>query len=257
MHHTQPMFVKSFELFRLIETEKVGYNNLLSSLVLFLLSRYIHFDKQNVIVVITHDVNTQRFELFRRAIVDRNEDAWEIIITNYRPLVTNWIRRHPHFPDLNEDVQYILNGAFGKFWRGMTPDKFAESENLRAILGYLNTCIHSVIVDSARKQEKADLFSELPDASGTESHPDLATEDNTADQMRSREFWDWLDERLKDEKERRVIYGRFVLGLKPGEIYAQYQELFRDVNEVYRIKENFIARLRRDKGLGSFFSDMS
>jgi hypothetical protein len=54
---------------------------------------------------------------------------------------------------------------------------------------------------------------------------------------------------LHDEKERRVVYGSFVLALKPRELYAQFQDTFRDVNEVYRVKENVLARLRRDAEL--------
>jgi hypothetical protein len=42
------------------------------------------------------------------------------------------------------------------------------------------------------------------------------------------------------------VYGSFVLALKPRELYAQFREAVRDVNEVYRVKENVLARLRRD-----------
>jgi hypothetical protein len=54
---------------------------------------------------------------------------------------------------------------------------------------------------------------------------------------------------MQSEQERRVIYGSFALALKPREIYAQSGELFDDVKEVYRIKENVLARLRRDAEL--------
>jgi len=57
---------------------------------------------------------------------------------------------------------------------------------------------------------------------------------------------------LCNEKERRVVYGSFVLALKPRELYAQFRETFRDVKEVYRVKENVLARLRRDAELQEF-----
>jgi hypothetical protein len=68
--------------------------------------------------------------------------------------------------------------------------------------------------------------------------------------VRWQEFWEEVDARLRDEKERRVVYGSFVLALKPRELCAQFPETFCDVNQVYRIKENVLARLRRDTELG-------
>ena len=49
-----------------------------------------------------------------------------------------------------------------------------------------------------------------------------------------------------------MVYGSFVLALKPRELYAQFRETFRDVKEVYRVKENVLARLRRDAELQEF-----
>jgi hypothetical protein len=66
------------------------------------------------------------------------------------------------------------------------------------------------------------------------------------------EFWREINARVRDEKEHRVVYGSFVLALKPRELYAQFRETFRDVNDVYRVKENVLARLRRDAELREF-----
>jgi hypothetical protein len=43
--------------------------------------------------------------------------------------------------------------------------------------------------------------------------------------------------------------------MKPSEIYREYPQTFRDVKEIYRIKENILARLRRDKELQAFFAE--
>ena len=69
------------------------------------------------------------------------------------------------------------------------------------------------------------------------------------DRTQKQAFWDEIDARLRSDKERRVVYGSFVLALKPRELYAQSPDLFRDVREVYRVKENVMARLRRDAEL--------
>jgi hypothetical protein len=82
--------------------------------------------------------------------------------------------------------------------------------------------------------------------------------DPTADMLdaiQRREFWAWLEARLHNEKERRVVYGTFFLALKPRELHIQFQGLFRDQAEVHRVKENVLARLRRDPELRRFFGE--
>jgi hypothetical protein len=66
---------------------------------------------------------------------------------------------------------------------------------------------------------------------------------------RRQKFWGIVLGRLHDEKERLVIDESFVLGLKPREIYDKYPQKFTDVDEVYKIKQNILARLRRDPEL--------
>ena len=60
---------------------------------------------------------------------------------------------------------------------------------------------------------------------------------------------------MKDDKERAVIYGSFVLDLKPAEMLDTYTHLFRDVREIYTTKENVLARLRRDSSLKELVED--
>src|SRR6186713_2579488 len=56
------------------------------------------------------------FELLRRAILEQNHDAWELIYRQYRPLVSGWVTRYPSFQDTGEEVDYFVNAAFDKFW---------------------------------------------------------------------------------------------------------------------------------------------
>jgi hypothetical protein len=51
------------------------------------------------------------------------------------------------------------------------------------------------------------------------------------------------------------VYGSFVLALKPRDLYAQFRDTFRDVREVYRVKERVLARLRRDAELEKLFRE--
>jgi len=188
------------------------------------------------------------FELFRRAIVEHSERAWRLVYDQYRPLVAGWTERHSAFSSCGEEVQFIVNGAFDRMWSALTPDRFQRFSDLRSLLRYLQMCVHSVILDLVRKTQ-------LPQISLNHAEPNLAQislhnlGSRPEDGIYRQEFWQAIQARLKDEQELRVVYASFVLGLKPREICARYEDLFVDVRQVYRVKENVLARLRRDSEL--------
>jgi hypothetical protein len=195
------------------------------------------------------------FELFRRAFMLRSEDAWECVYHQYRKLVLGWVTRHPLSSTLDEEAEYFLNRAFEKMWTGITPQKFAQFSDLKALLHYLQLCVHSVIVDHARAREQAIL---IEDDSGSEPE-NLVFQENAeavesvehqvASHLDARALWDEVAIRLKTEQERVVVYGMFVLNLKSREVYEEFHGVFANIDEIYMIKENIIARLRRDRDL--------
>ena len=195
------------------------------------------------------------FELLRRAIVERKEEAWQLIYTQYSPLVSGWVTRHANFEDTGEEIAYFVNCAFEKFWSALTPDKFLGFPDLKALLRYLQMCVHSVIVDHVRLNAHTSLtvWTEQIADEGAGEAWDATTD--MLDEVQRREFWRWLEARLHNDKERRVVYGSFFLALKPRELLAQFRGVFRDQSEVHRIKENVLARLRRDPELRSFFGE--
>jgi hypothetical protein len=184
------------------------------------------------------------FELFRRALEARDQAAWEIICIQYQPLVSGWVRQHRGFEATGEEIQYFVNGAFGKISGTLTPGKFSHFSDIGALLRYLKMCVHSVIVDHNRVTEQRDL-ADLEDASEKPS-PEPSVEEQAMDDSYRQAFWEWINARLQDEQERAVIYGSFSLDLKPQELCEHFRSLFTDVDEVYRVKQNVIARLRRD-----------
>lgn len=191
----------------------------------------------------SHD-SSYCFELFRRAIQEHNQGAWEIICVQYQPLVSGWVKQHHGFESTGEEIQYFVNGAFGKIAATLSPVKFDGFPNIGSLLRYLKMCVHSVIVDYNRMVDQANLYL-LEDAS-EEASTEPATEDQALDRSHDQAMWEWINAWLDDEKERRVIYGLFVLALKPQELYDHFQNLFHEVDEIYRVKQNVIARLRRD-----------
>ena len=189
------------------------------------------------------------FELFRRAITHRNQHAWELVYAQYRPLVSGWVERHPAFPISGEEVQYFVNRAFEKVWLALPSCKFERFPNLKSVLRYLQMCVHSAIVDQVRRAEQSVADTQVENLAASMNGANPADGGQMPDRIARKEFWDQIDARLRSEKERRAIYGSFVLALKPRQLYSDFPEMFCGVTEIYRIKENVLARLRRDAEL--------
>jgi len=193
------------------------------------------------------------FELFRRAFLLKDQQAWACIFSQYRRLVLSWVERHPLAASLDEEPEYFLNRAFEKMSAVITPQKFNEFNDLKSLLRYLQLCVHSVIVDHARKREEAVLFDEdvEPEAvvfSADSPRPE-GVESKVVQRIQSQALLEWVLKRLKSEQERVALYAIFCLALKPREILDEYPGTFNHIDEIYQVKENLLARLRRDDDL--------
>ena len=184
------------------------------------------------------------FELFRRAIQEGSKVAWETICIQYEKLVTGWVNQHYAFSATREDAEYFVNGAFGKISGTLTADKFGKFSDLGYLLRYLKMCVHSVIMDYNRTVDYTALYA-LDEATEEEAE-DPSPEEQAIGHSERESLWGLTSARLHDEKERTVIHGSFVLDLKPQEIYDHFPGVFNDVDEVYRVKQNVVSRLRRD-----------
>ncbi len=195
------------------------------------------------------------FELFRRAILHNNERAWEFVFHQYRPLVTSWVKRHSAFSSTGEEVQYFVNRAFERMWSALTPEKFDRFSNLKAVLSYLQLCVHSAIIDAVRLAGPTTVDIDQKPTVIRGGTPGSSIEALALQRAQNEELWRLIGERMGDEKERLVVYGSFVLALKPRQLHSQFQGSFESVQEIYRIKQNVLARLRRDRALKEFLGD--
>jgi DNA-directed RNA polymerase specialized sigma subunit len=191
--------------------------------------------------------------LFRRAIRENDQYAWEIIFNQYQSLVTGWVRHHQGFKPSGEEEQFFVTGAFAKISSILTAEKFDKFSDLKALLSYLKMCVHSVITDYNRKADQASLQISFEDIQIDIKSSDPAPESKVLDKLGNQTLWTQLKERLNDEKERLVMQGVFVLALKPRELCDYYKGTFENVEEVYRIKQNIFARLRRDSEFRGLF----
>lgn len=198
----------------------------------------------------THDTR-YAYELFRRAIVERNEVAWEYIYTHYSALVESWVRRSGAFPSSGESSEYFVGAAFTKFWRAIA-DRFEQFPTLASLLHYLQLCAGSVVIDSVRAQSWAEMLPEEAIPSGLS--PQAAPDEEAMQRVNCEEFWSYINAQLNSEAERIVVFRSFVLGMKPGDIYNDHQDLFQSINDVYNVKRNVLGRLSRNPELRSMLA---
>lgn len=198
-----------------------------------------------------HD-NSYCFELFRRAIQQDDEQALEVIIVQYQPLVARWVDKwmgkHPDFSTVNEEAQDFIAQAFERFWISFTPVKLDKSESLAAVLSYLQMCVNGAIMDTWRKSRRRQFEQETRE----ETDDPVETEPTPEDLLQRNEFWELIKKKSKDPREYAVAYASYSLDLSPREILVEYPDLFVDVNEVYKFKANFLDRLERDEEIREF-----
>ena len=187
-------------------------------------------------------------ELFRRAIIHRDNDAWDAIYVQYQPQVERWVYRHSKFTSIDQDVQDLTMQAIERFLKYFTAEKFNASQSLPAILNYFQTCVNGVIMDCWRKirQVQLEQMDEEYEREILDDGPSVE------DALEEEELWQLVKSRLKDDKEYRLVYASIVLDLSSREILAEYPELFRDISDVYRCSANVLARLQRDPELRKF-----
>lgn len=199
------------------------------------------------------------FELFRRAISERDDLAWSAIIVQYRPSVARWVNiwadKHPDFPLAREEAEDFIDEAFIRFWNHFTPDKFGKSQGLDGVLKYLKMCVNSAILDIWRKMHRGRQFEQKTEGEDENDALDPAEPGPTPEEaLQKGEIWKFIKMRLKDEQEYTVVYASFFLGLSPREIFAEFPTVFRDVEAIYQCKANVLARLGRDPDIRDLFN---
>lgn len=192
-------------------------------------------------------------ELFRRAIINRDDEAWASLYQQYAPLVLTWVTQHQSAtPILGQDGSGpLVNAAFAKFAQALTPVKIGNFETLAALLKYLKMCVHSVVADEVRVRQARQYEDTLESIEQEPASDDPA--DAVVANLSAQDLWKVILEEVRNEDERILIYAAYVHGMKPGEISSQHPQLFTSVDDVYRIKRNVLERLRRNRRLQALF----
>ncbi len=197
------------------------------------------------------------FEIWRRAIVDRDESAWQAAVEQYSGFVRRWLsQRLQSQPALRFEEEALVNGVFINFFRFVGPEKFVSFPTLPAVLQYLKLCCGTLVIDAQRDQQarQGDISLERPLSSGDnrDDGPNLASRlaadsDLEAEALQRADrskFWDSVWQKLADPTDRWLVYLRYVQDMPPREIIQRYPQIFTDITEVYRRNKNILWRLR-------------
>lgn len=192
------------------------------------------------------------FEVFERAVVRREDEAWTTIVAQYRGIVLAYVGQHSVAAMIREPDDYWVNRAFQRFWSAVGPERFGQFPDLAALLKYLKLCVHSVLMDEIRARRASAAYSldEIPE---TAPGPTNA-ERNVVGKLAAEQLWAAIASELQGEAEQVVAYQSFTRDLKPSEIFARFPQLYASVAEVYRIKRNLIERLRRNPRVLAFLA---
>lgn len=192
-------------------------------------------------------------ELFRRAVEDGNQRAWNAVYARYAGQVRQWIRRRSPAGRSDDDVEAIANGVFARFWSAKGRNAFSF-DSLPKLLSYLALCVAAEIVDDDRRRRRDALSGS--EALNTHLPSDDDPEVISLGTAHAEPCWEAILQRATNERERAYLLLGMRLGFKPRQLVERYPELFPDVYSVNRTRANFLARLRRDDELRKICSDL-
>ncbi len=174
-------------------------------------------------------------EIFRRAMLQNNSHAWEVLMERFHGIVLSWVRRHPQRDAacaIDNEENYVAL-TFERFWKVTVRNKNLEFSSLGGALVFLRACVNSVIIDTLRAQKEVPI---------PENFERVAPEPDESFQR-----WEIIRGFIPSEREQRLAYLLYYCGLKPRQIVQFVPQEFNDVHEIFRLTRNIIDRLRRNK----------
>jgi hypothetical protein len=178
-------------------------------------------------------------EILRRAVMQRDNDAWVVLQRQFSDNVRLWLGGHSH-RDLAlryEGDQTYIDDTFRRFWQAVS-DQSLSFSTIASALSYLKLCLHCAIMDTLRAFARVNV-ERMPDY----GHPD---EPQFEDHYHENELWETIKSILPGEREQRVAYLHFHCNLKPREIIRYCPGEFQNEEEIYRLKRNIMERILRN-----------
>src|SRR5215208_4400126 len=140
------------------------------------------------------------YELFRRAIVERDDEAWAAIYTHYRQLLISWARHASVRAPAIGQYEDIADRALARAWAALNAEQFAQFPSLASLLAYLRTCVGAAAIDAARAEatrERAYQKLDLPSVT--------TPEELVLGALSRAELWRLLNRLISNEHERIIL----------------------------------------------------
>ena len=182
-------------------------------------------------------------ELLRRALVQRDHEAWESVQQRFTGMMQRWMHSHPmrEMACRHDSQENYIAQAFARFWIATVVHQKVEFRTVASALRYLRASLNAAVLDTLRAYARP---KEMPLPEHEES-----SELYTCDQDDAGEVWEVVRSFLPDERDQRVAYLLFHCGLKPREILKHCPREFSDIQEIYRLRRNITERLARNSAL--------
>ena len=178
-------------------------------------------------------------ELFHRALMQSDQEAWAWVQYCFAGIVLGWVRRHPQRAvacRLESEEHYVAQ-AFERFWRATACNQQLEFSRLSAALQYLRASLHGAILDALRRYQRLAVVSRpVPGAGGEPSLDDVTC---------GSELWDTLKGLFSNPREQRLAYLLFHCGLLPGEIVQCCAPEWSSVQEISVLRRTIMERVLR------------
>src|SRR5260221_5223084 len=178
-------------------------------------------------------------ELFRRATVEGDAEAWAWVQRCFGEIVLGWLRRHPSRAAacrLESEENYVAL-TFERFWQATALSQHVSFRTLAAALQYLRASLHGAVLDTLRAYSRP---KEVPLPEPGEPGEPFAEEQTEGSMV-----WEILQTMLSNRREQRLAYLLYHCGLKPREIVRFCPQEWSDVQEIYHLQRIILDRLTR------------
>jgi DNA-directed RNA polymerase specialized sigma24 family protein len=186
--------------------------------------------------------NTEEYclEIFRRAMLLRDEQAWEILNQTFSSIILGWLRRHSCYTAayrLHPEEKDYVTLTLERLWMVGVRNQTMEFRSLAGALSFLRISLNSVVIDTLREQGKEQPLTPETDF----------VEYPAPDEEESAELWECIKSMLPDKREQRLAYLLFYCNLTPRQVIHYCPQEFSNIQEVYQMKRIILDRLRRHK----------
>ena len=199
-----------------------------------------------------HKQEEEEYELFRRAILYRDAEAWAAIHARYRSLLVSWAYKCGARRCVAEWAEDLADQALARAWAALTPARFVAFSSLAQLLSYLRACVSTTVIDNTRAHAAAERAQQ---SLGTQAP--AIPEQLVLDSLDRDALWRAVIALLATPAERVVLVESVVYGLPPRTIWARHPQLFPDVQTVYGTKRNLFVRLQRNSDLLRLCEELS